>query len=187
MPSTFRASLLEIYGSGEGFLARLNPSKQIAYTSDECNAVMTKMAPNLHQVSELFGRKVAKAWLQCQIKDLSEYCGSKDKMDIPVIDNLSEILLAEFQFVKVSEYMLFFRWFKSGRYGQFYGAVDPIKIASSLRKFISEDKPVLIDRWQRKQQENRQDPDGISYEEYLKRTGNKPNPMIKMAYDALNG
>lgn len=40
--------------------------------------------------------------------------------------------------------MFFFKDFKSGKYGQFYGSVDPLKINSSLRDFCKKRGDIIF-------------------------------------------
>lgn len=42
--------------------------------------------------------------------------------------------------------MLFFWWFKSGKYGKFYGNVDPMVITSALREFIRDRNAIIAKR-----------------------------------------
>lgn len=47
------------------------------------------------------------------------------------------MIAAMFGTLKISEIMLFFFLFKGGRYGKFYGAVDPITITCALQEFMA--------------------------------------------------
>lgn len=66
--------------------------------------------------------------------------------------------------------MLFFHRFKTGRYGRFYGAVDPLVITTSLRDFIRErnDAYAIHEQEERKarEKEERRGKVLMSYEEY---------------------
>lgn len=46
-------------------------------------------------------------------------------------------IVAEFYNLKVGELMLFFFYFKSGRYEKFYNRFDPQALLISLRKFMN--------------------------------------------------
>ena len=66
--------------------------------------------------------------------------------------------------------MLFFFQFKSGKYGRFYGSVDPLVITTSLRDFLKERGNAYFDR---QSEENRIDANNmsknaISYDEWQK-------------------
>lgn len=75
----------------------------------------------------------------------------------------------EYHYLKITELMLFFYYFKTGRYGKFYGAVDPLVITCSLRDFIVE-RGVAISRHEQEQREHREAEsrkNAITYEQYL--------------------
>lgn len=68
--------------------------------------------------------------------------------------------------------MLFFHRFKSGRYGRFYGSVDPLVITTSLREFIKE-RNEAIDKHEQEERQAKRAADAnrentITYEEFLK-------------------
>lgn len=46
--------------------------------------------------------------------------------------------------------MLFIARFKSGKYGRFYGAIDPMKITSAMLDYIRE-RRIDIERYEREQ------------------------------------
>lgn len=81
---------------------------------------------------------MAVMWLLPQLYDLSEYCGVKNKLQGKPLEGCAHVIATEFYYLKVSELMLFFHRFKSGRYGKFYGTVDPLVITSALREFDAE-------------------------------------------------
>lgn len=109
-------------------------------------------------------------WLIPQLYDLSEYCGCKDKLRGRPLEQCASIIALEYFYLKVSELMLFFHRFKSGRYGRFYGAVDPLVITTSLRDFIRErnDAYAVHEQEKRKarEKEERKGKVLMSYEEY---------------------
>lgn len=71
--------------------------------------------------------------------------------------------------------MLFFNRFKEGRYGRFYGTVDPLIITTALRDFIREREGAHRKReseeYQKRVDEHRKH--AITYEQYqeMKRKG----------------
>lgn len=92
----------------------------------------------LSELRKMWGVNAPSVWLAPHLHNLMEFCGVKDKMDTNTIRELASIIATEFYYLKISELMLFFFRFKSGKYGRFYGAVDPLVITTSLRKYISE-------------------------------------------------
>lgn len=57
-------------------------------------------------------------------------------MTIPQMRELAQVLIVYVYYLKVSELMLFFYRFKSGKYGEFYEVVDPQRIMSGLNAFL---------------------------------------------------
>lgn len=55
--------------------------------------------------------------------------------------------------------MLFFWWFKAGRYGRFYGAVDAMVITTALRQFLKDrrDNLARIENERQKTQRDTED------------------------------
>ena len=128
--------LISKYGDKENFLSTYNPSYQrkICAKAEECYfgdyPTLTKLKG--------YGENVPTAWLIPQLYNLSEYCGCKDKLQGNQLEECAFVIATEFHYLKISEIMLFMHRFKSGRYGRFYGAVDPFVIVTSLREFLKE-------------------------------------------------
>lgn len=113
-----------------------NPDRQKDLCQDKDDCILGDH-PTLAAL-KLYGNRTPIAWLVPQLLNLSEFCGCKDKLTNTMIEELADIIAAEWFYLKVSELMLFFHWFKSGKYGRFYGAVDPLVITTSLRDFVAE-------------------------------------------------
>ena len=148
MPQTSLAvslqrTMLEKHGDAKQFMVRFNPKSQREVCADTKMCIMGDY-PTLAEVRTAYGRNIPSAWLVPQLYDLSEYCGCKDKLSVNTLEDLADIISAEFYYLKISEVMLFMRQFKAGRYGRFYGSVDPLIIMQSLREFVKE-RAVVID------------------------------------------
>lgn len=127
-----------------------NPDRQKYLCQDKDDCILGDH-PTLAAL-KLYGNRTPIAWLVPQLLNLSEFCGCKDKLTNTMIEELADIIAAEWFYLKVSELMLFFHWFKSGKYGRFYGAVDPLVITTSLRDFVMERN----DRLSRLEQDERE-------------------------------
>lgn len=152
------------------FCEQYSPSYQqeICGDSDEC---FFGNYPTLAEVKRDYGKNAPLTWLVPQLTNLAVYCGSKDKLIKEQYKECAFVIATEYYYLKVSELMLFFQRFKAGRYGRFYGSVDPLVITTSLREFIKE-RGIEIDRHEqaereRKEREHRKH--AISYEEHLRR------------------
>lgn len=128
---------LDKYGTAEKFLVLFNPSLQFEYTRD-LTRVYKGEAPNLGVLGKAFGANIPVAWLIAQLRDLSEFAGVRDKLDGERARRLAEVIVYTWPHFTVTELMLFFMRFKSGRYGRFYGSVDPIVITDALHKYAAE-------------------------------------------------
>ena len=60
--------------------------------------------------------------------------------------------------------MYFFRKFKAGEYGKFYGAVDPLTITCALKEFC-DDRRTILSRLEKEEDDRRKrnDPEYISW------------------------
>lgn len=126
--------------------------------------------PTLAELGRRMGRNVPRMWLIPQLYNLSEYCGVRDKLTDEQMDELAYVIASEFAYLRISEIMLFLHRFKGGRYGRFYGTVDPLVVTTALRDFLRE-RADAIDRHQRCRHEQQADDErhsAVTYEEYLR-------------------
>lgn len=135
------------YGTLNDFLQKFNPGQQMTVCSDS-ELCFFGDYPTLATVKASYGSNAPIMWIVPQLYDLSEYCGCRDKLSSRQLEECASIISTEFYFLKISELMLFFRRFKSARYGRFYGSVDPLIIMQSLRGFLKE-RNLTIDKAER--------------------------------------
>lgn len=153
------------YQNSAEFITTFAPKKQYAFCAEVKRCYMGK-APSLVTVNEAFGKGTAQSWLAFQLRDLSEFSGAKEKLGIGQIDDITEVIMSQFPFLKVTELMHFFLLFKSGKFGKFYGAVDGLAIMEALREFIDERNDKIY-RW--RQEEERSEKEAKEAEEARKR------------------
>ena len=130
------------YGSRERFLETFSPSLQLAVGRNEERAILGE-APTLGLLKRTYGETTPTQWLMPQIWDLCEFTNSKGKLDGAQGEFLAEMIANEYGYFKVSELLLFFYRFKTGRYGRFYGTVDPMIILEALERFKAERDQVI--------------------------------------------
>lgn len=123
------------YESPENLLVVFNPKNQIRFTKDLRRAYKGN-SPSLGLVSKAFSHECSKSWLAVQLWNLAEFSGCKQKMSIDQIDEISDMICDSYGYLKLTELMDFFRRFKLGEYGNFYGSVDPMAITCALAKFV---------------------------------------------------
>lgn len=172
-----RDEIIQTYGTRDAFLATFNPDTQKKVCSN-LNLCFFSGAPTLTQLRLTYGENMPVMWLIPQLHNLSEYCGCKDKLQGKPLEMCANVIATEFYYLSVTELMLFFHRFKSGRYGRFYGSVDPLVITTSLRDFLYE-RAIAYDRHeqekrQRKEKEWRKN--AITWEEYCMKTYGKIKP-----------
>lgn len=119
-------------------LTRFNPDVQrlCATNVDRC---FTGEAPTLFEVRKAYSPATVDSWLDVQLSDLIVFCGVKGKDEFSasaIVNALTAVIADNFGYLKLSELMLFFQQFKSGRYGRFYGSVDPMVITEALQSFL---------------------------------------------------
>ena len=128
--------LLSKYGDRNAFLLKCNPGVQTTFARRP-DACYFGDYPTLAELNAAYGRTMASQWLLPQIANLSEFSGARDVTEVQQ-EELSRIIAQEYHWLKVTELLLFFYKFKTGCYGRFYGAVDPLVITTALREFVGE-------------------------------------------------
>lgn len=128
--------------------------------------------PTLAQLGVMFDKRFPPVWMMAHLHDLSEFCGCKEKLSGHALQQCASIISMEFYWLKITELMLFFHRFKSGKYGRFYGSVDPLVIMTALRDFVRERNEAYFRHEQEVRERKEQEPTGtVSWEEYCKMNG----------------
>ena len=162
-------SLANRFGDLKHFLIAFNPDKQFELTHNKDKCYFGDY-PTLAKLNQEYCYNASILWLNVQIYNISEFCGCKDKISQDQILECSRVITATFPFLKVSEIMLFFFQFKAGKYGRFYGSVDPLVITTSLRDFLRERNNAYFEREceQNRIDANNMSKNAISYDEWQK-------------------
>ena len=163
------------YGDRENFMCLFNPDRQVEFGEhpDRCHF---GSAPTLGTLRSAYGKNMPTSWLVPQLLNLSEYCGCKGKLTDAQLEECARVIASEYFYLKTTELMLFFSRFKAGRYGRFYGNVDPMVITSALLVFRRERAEAIAkhEAEEREKERERQASEAISYEEYMNRKQQKP-------------
>lgn len=164
------------FGNQDSFLQKVNPQTQAAFAVKQQQAVMGNY-PTLTDICLAYGKTFSEQWLYPQIADLAMFTGAKN-LTKEQMRGLASVIAVEYRYLKVTELLLFFHRFKTGRYGRFYGSVDPMVITCALREFMKE-RNSLIDIYEReirdKEMEQQKLLPVMSHEEYLKELENEKN------------
>lgn len=102
--------------------------------------------PTLIELNSTYGDKFPQAWLIAQLFVLSEFCGAKEKMPVEVAERTAFIIYSHYYYLKVSELLLFFYKFSTGKYGKFYGTTDPVTIINALATFVTMERNPTLER-----------------------------------------
>ena len=136
--------------------------------------------PSLSQLKAL-GNNTPQIWLIIHLANLSEFCGARDKLNDDQLYDLASIITTEFYYLKITELMLFFHRFKAGKYGRFYGSVDPLIIVEALHKFCKERGQAIDKRDREEKQRLREQAaaEAVTWEEYKEKytVTNETNPF----------
>ena len=114
----------------------VNPRTQTSFARQPDRAV-TGSYPTLSDISRCYGKDFDVEWLLPQIGDLSMFTGAAN-LGPEQQEMLARAIAVEHSGLKVTEMLLFFHRFKAGRYGRFYGAVDPITVMGAIETFLKE-------------------------------------------------
>lgn len=173
-----KAKLPAKWGTIEDFATAHNPDTQLSICkdADEC---WFGQYPTLARLDSEYGRNSASYWLVPELANLSEFCGCREKLTGPQLKECAVIIAQQYYYLKTSELMLFFYRFKAGRYGRFYGSVDPLVIMQALREFARE-RNEAYDRHEGEVRRRRHEAErsrAVSYAEYKRLRAKATRPM----------
>lgn len=131
------AATLQRWPTKEDLWNSFHINRQTELTSNAGRCYFTN-APTLARINSAYGHKTAETWLMAQFADLSEFSGARDKISQEQARQTVQLVVDEYWYLNLAEIMLFCRRFKLGRYGKFYGTVDPIAITGGLKEFCRE-------------------------------------------------
>lgn len=159
------------YGDFNGFMERFNKDVQ-EQAGMHIDAVFKGTAPTLALLNQAYGNDSASMFVACHLNVVQNFCGIQKKLTIPELVEIGKVIVAGFFYLKTSELCLFFLWFKIGKYGKFYGCIDPLVITNALQQFAKE-RADYIDKYEnekrmeeiKKLQERK---NAITFNEYLK-------------------
>lgn len=145
-------------------MVKVNPDTQHAFATRLESAFMGDY-PTLRDIDAAYGKGFSTEWLVPHIDNLARYTGAKNLTEGQQLE-LARVISAEYQYLKVTELLVFFFRFKAGRYGRFYGSVDPMVVTCALREFVGE-RNVFIEQFEREKKEESVDKSNVmNYEEW---------------------
>lgn len=126
-----------LYSNAYNLIETFNPNNQIKIAENKDRAYMG-VSPTLISIKNIFEGETLNTLIIAQLEDLNDFCGVSNKMESVQIIQLCRMIQTKYYYLKIAELLLFFFNFKMGCYGELYGSVDPLKITTSLNKFIQE-------------------------------------------------
>lgn len=132
--TTSQIGFLQSYNTPQALMSRYTPDLQSDFARQPQRCLLGN-SPTLADMRAMYGGRWAELWLENQLRDLGEFAGSKEKPNQLQLEETARMIIADAYYLKLSEVMLFFAQFKVGRYGRFFGAVDPLVITEALQAF----------------------------------------------------
>lgn len=127
-------------------------------------AHQAKNIPAIVHLAQAYDEDVAVKWIQDQLLQVNEFAGVKAKLSDMQLDELAIQIRLEYGYLNLFEFILFCARLRSGRYEDFYGSVDPMRILKSLDAFCSDRRDEIWKEAEAKEKEERE----REYEENLK-------------------
>lgn len=151
LPAT--VDTLKRYGSATQFMLTFNKDIQPKTAQYPDRAYLGK-APSLNTVSKTYNPEVLNIWIVAQLEDVNNFTNIRHKMTLEQMEQTATLIATEYAYLKVTEVHLFLHRFKAGRYGTFYGCIDPLQITYALAQFAEQRRSeiVKIEQYQNTQQ-----------------------------------
>ena len=157
------------YGDFASFMKKFSSDVQ-EKAGQNIDAVFSGSAPTLAILNQTYGSGSAETFLACHICIVQNFCGIPKKLTEEELFNLGKVIASSFYYLKTSELCLFFLWLKTGKYGKFYGCIDPMVITNGLQQFAKERVDYITAAENRKHLEEKeqllQRTNAITYSEY---------------------
>ena len=128
------ACLTKRYSTFEQLGAAFNPTAA-ARLPNNIDKAFNSDTPTILLVSDTYGREKAIKWIEIHINSIDLYAQVKNDLDEDARNEMANLILSHYSFLKLPEFMLFVARFKLGIYGRFYGSFDPLVLMEALKKF----------------------------------------------------
>lgn len=153
-----------------------NPSLH-AYCINNPERSINGKAPTLIALKKKYGEQAPIDWLKIHINDYLNFLSVKED-NTPMIETMNELaglMFARYNYLKLSEFLLFFGKLKCGDFYDVYGRVDPPRILKALASFVEFRNTVIsrLEQEERKKKTEEDSKNAVSYSEYLKSKSNK--------------
>lgn len=134
-------ALFNQYETPERFLIDYNPGLQVKLIRADIplsEIALNGKIPSLGLLRSTFGETTPVEWLKIQFGSLNDYAEQGKGFTSEQLNEMCMLFLSEYYYLNAAEVCLFIARLKLGKYGQFYGAIGPMKIMSSCMEYIKE-------------------------------------------------
>lgn len=111
--------------------------------------------PTIGTIIAAYGNITALAFVKAHIIIVNDFIGVKSKLEDDHLDALAAQIVSERYYLNVFEFILFCSRLRSGKYEEFYGSVDPMRIMRSLNEFCKERSRAIAKRMDEQESEAR--------------------------------
>lgn len=125
------------YGDAAAFYRAFAPEKTEAFAACPERCVAGE-APALVDVALAYGDTALQGWLMAQLASLAAYCGDREGLTADQCYQCATAIQTHYFYLKITDFMLYFSRLRAGRYGCFYGHIDPMRIVGWLQKYVEE-------------------------------------------------
>ena len=94
--------------------------------------------PTLRLLAEAYDEETRVLWIKANLIKLNEFVGTKEKLSDRQQQDLALQIFHEHGYLNLFEVLVFFGRLRSGRYEEFYGSIDPMRVLKSLNSFCSD-------------------------------------------------
>lgn len=95
-------------------------------------------SPTLYALSEAYSIEVAESWIEILLQRLSEFIGVKEKLNETNRSIMASLILGQFGYLKMSEFLYFIGRIMAGSYTRFYGEVNAQTIMFHFHEFLKD-------------------------------------------------
>lgn len=140
------STIKQRYPTFKAFSSAYSTSLQTIILSDMEKAYSEK-SPTMSDLERMYGCDSSSLWVKTQLLTIDFASSTKESADIDALSEFSRLFVAQYHYIKLTEFLLFIARFKLGKYGKFYGYFDTITVGEAFRKFLrerSEEMDIII-------------------------------------------
>lgn len=105
---------------------------------DDLRKAYSDKSPTFCDIDAMYGTGSAAVWVETQITGLDFTSQTKESGDVKAIEEFSRLFVRHYNWVKITEFLLFIARYKLGVYGKFYGCFDVISVGDGFKKYLKD-------------------------------------------------